>query len=119
MMKQEFEKLVGREVTMDQYEMIEKLYMQSNLEKQEFAKSIKKLVHSLPKPEFTGTVLVISIPDNSGFYRTPNGCWLHTIKAELVDVDIASGKIKVRKIPNSYELGYSADMRDVDVEWVM
>lgn len=118
MMKQEFEKLVGREVTVDQYEMIETLYMQSTMEKEEFAKSIKKMVHSLPKPKFTGKVLVISIPDNSGYYRTPNGCWLHTVRAELVDVDIRNGKIKVRMIPNSYELKYTADLTDVQVEWL-
>lgn len=118
MMKQEFEKLVGREVTMEQYEMIEELYMQSTMSKQDFAKSIKKMVHSLPKPEFTGKVLVIAVPDNSGYYRTPNGCWLHTVRAELVDVDIRNGKIKVRKIPNSYELKYEADMRDTQVGWL-
>lgn len=118
MMKKEFEKLVGREVTMEQYEMFEELYMQSTMNKQEFAKSIKKVSHSLPKPKFEGKVLVISIPDNSGYYRTPNGCWLHTVKAELVDVDISNGKIKVRRILNSYELKYEADLKDLEVEWM-
>lgn len=118
MMKHEFEKLVGREVTTEQYEMIEGLYTQSTMSKQDFAESIKKMVHSLPKPKFSGKVLVISIQDNSGCYWTPNGCWLHTVRAELVDVDISSGKIKVRKIPNSYEQKYDADMRDTAVEWL-
>ena len=53
MMKQEFEKMVGREVTPEQYDMLERLYMQSTLNKQDFAKSVKKLVQSLPKPKFT------------------------------------------------------------------
>ena len=119
MMKQEFEKMVGREVTPEQYDMLERLYMQSTLNKQDFAKSVKKLVQSLPKPKFTGKVLVISVPDNSGYYRTPNGCWLHTVLAELVDVEIGSGRIKARLIPNSYGLKYSADRRDTEVDWVM
>ena len=47
MMRQEFEKMVGREVTPEQYDMLERLYMQSTLNKQDFAKSVKKLVQSL------------------------------------------------------------------------
>jgi len=118
MMRHEFEQLVGREVTIEQYEMFEKLYMDSDMGKQDFCKSIKKVVHSLPKPTFEGKVLRISIPDKSGYYRTPNGCWLHIVLAELVDVDIRSGKVTVRMIPNSYELGYTADLTDQQIQWV-
>lgn len=104
MMKKEFEKLVGREVTGDQYEAIEKLYMESSLSKQDFVKSIKAMLKSIPQSEKEKTIIMVNITDRSGCYMTPNGCWYHTILAELVDVNIKTGKYIARKVPNSYDL---------------
>lgn len=103
MMKKEFESLVGREVTGDQYEAIEKLYMESSLSKQDFAKSVKTMLKSIPQPEKEMEIIMVNITDRSGCYMTPNGCWYHTILAELLDVNIETGKYIVRKIPNSYD----------------
>lgn len=108
-MKYEFETLAGRTVTDEQYMMIESLYMASNLDKYDFVKSIKGMLKSIPE-KIERKIITVLWRDNSGYFHTPNGCWLHTIKAELIDVDIKTGKILARKIPNSYELGYSFDI---------
>ena len=97
MMQVEFERLVGREVTGEQYKLIEELYMQSSLSKQDFAKSMKKVVK-----------------DRSGHYRTPNGCYIHSVQVELLDVSVATGAVKVRVVPDSYEMKYSVDFYDND-----
>lgn len=114
MMQQEFERMVGREVTHEQYKMIEELYMQSSLNKQDFVKSIKTMVKSLPKPKKNNPIYTMAVSDNSGYYTTPNGCYIHTVKVELLDVSVSTGKIKVRVIPDSYELGYHADFYDYE-----
>ena len=120
MMKHEFEKLAKREVTQDQYTAIEALYSASSLNKVDFVKSIKGLLKSIPEPQTEKRVLTISCADKRGCELTPNHCWIHTIKAELVDVDIKRGKYLLRKIPNSYSLGYSIDLHyyDEKIEWV-
>lgn len=42
MMKQEFEKLVGKKVTIAQYDRLEEIYMRSNLDKFQFAQQFLK-----------------------------------------------------------------------------
>lgn len=122
MMKHEFEALAKRAVTDEQFDAIEKLYMSSDLDKRAFVKSIRPMLKSIPEPESEKKIVLIGVPDNSGYYITPNGCWHHTILAELVDISIATGKYTVRKIEKSYELrGVSAwDLyrRDTEVEFV-
>lgn len=113
MMKHELEKLVGRSFTVEQYSVFEKLYMESDMDKQTFAKSIKRLAKSLPD-KTNKPVLVMSISDNSGHFKTPNGCWYHTVKVELVDVSIKTGKMKVKKIPNTYEQTYGFDISEAN-----
>lgn len=119
MMKHEFEKLAGRTVTSEQYEAIEKLYSDSDLSKQDFVKNIRPMLKSMPE-EKNNPIIQIGVPDRSGFYLTPNGCWYHTILAELVDVSIKTGKIQVRKIPNSYDERYMDEtyIKDYQVEFV-
>lgn len=120
MMKSEFEKLAKREVTTEQFEAIEKLYMASTLCKADFVKSIKPMLKSIPTPETKKKIIQVGVTDNSGCYTTPNGCYHHTELAELVDVSIATGKMQVRKIPNSYDLRYADGtyVRDCMVEFV-
>lgn len=118
MMKQEFEKIAKVEVTSEQYEAIEKLYMESSLEKTEFIKSIKPMLKTLQKPEKRAGIVRIAISDNSGYMVTPNGCWHHVIEAEIIDCDIATGKIKVRKIPNTYELSNEYNYTENQVQFV-
>lgn len=120
MMKHEFEAIAKREVTYEQYTAIEALYSASSLNKVDFVKSIKGLLKSIPEPQTEKKILTVSCTDNSGYELTPNHCYIHTIKAELVDVDIKSGKYLLRKIPDSYSLGYSVDLHYYDerIEWV-
>lgn len=91
MMQVEFERLVGREVTGEQYKLIEELYMQSSLSKQDFAKSMKKVVKSLPRPRCSRTY-TMAVKDRSGHYRTPFesyaftrcrwNCWMSPLPQE-------------------------------------
>ena len=120
MMKEEFETLAKREVTMEQYEAIEALYTVCNLDKQAFVKAISGAIKSIPVPEKKKPIIPVMIKDNSGCYTTPNGCWNHLIDCELIDVDIKSGKVLVKKIPNSYRLGYGdySMRRECDVTFV-
>ena len=120
MMKCEFEALAKREVTQEQYTAIEALYMDSSLSKVDFVKSIKGLLNSIPEPAKEKTIYTISCTDNSGYEYTPNHCYIHTIKAELVDIRVSDGKYLLRQIPDSYSLGYSVDLHywDSRIEWV-
>ena len=118
MLRSEFETLAKRTVTDEQYTYIEGLYMESNLDKYNFIKSIKNLLSSIPE-ETEKTILTMGIRDRSGHYWTPNRCWRHTVKVELVDVDIRMGKSIVRIIPGSYELGYGIDFLDCDDKYII
>ena len=51
MMKHEFEEIAKREVTDEQFEAIEKLYMSSTLNKQDFVKSIRPMLKTIPELE--------------------------------------------------------------------
>ena len=113
MLIREFEELAGRTVTAKQYEAIEALYMESKLSKEDFVKSIKKLLKSIPeKHEYP--VLVMACHTSSGEFKTPNGCYYMTERVELVDVDIRTGKRTVRVIPNTFDFAYSYDITDWD-----
>lgn len=100
MMQQEFEKLVGYEVSQEVYEAIEQLYMNSDLEKAEFAKRFKSSmkIFALPKTVKKDDVLTVSLG------KTPNGCCLMTFRAEVIGKDKASSMLMVKKIPNSFEM---------------
>lgn len=98
MMKHEFEALAKREVTDEQFEAIEKLYMSSTLEKQDFVKSIRPLLKTIPEPEKKKNIKKMCVRDRSGFRKTPNGCWFHIRYVELVDIDIKTGKYIVKEI---------------------
>jgi len=87
MMQVEFERLVGREVTGEQYKLIEELYMQSSLSKQDFAKSMKKVVKSLPRPRCSRTY-TMAVKDRSArrtgatFTRFRWSCWMSPLPQE-------------------------------------
>ena len=98
MMKHEFEQLAGREVTPEQYMAIETLYMSSNLNKQDFVKSIRPMLKSIPQPERKKDIKKMCVRDRSGFRKTPNGCYYHIEYVELVDVDIETGKYIVKEL---------------------
>lgn len=89
MTKYEFEKLIKRTVTDEEYNAIEKLYMASDLDKYEFAKSMIKVVSTIPEKEENKKVVI-------GVKEMPNGTWL-TYEAELININIATGKIEVKR----------------------
>ena len=96
MMKHEFEAIAKREVTDEQFEAIEKLYMSSTLNKQDFVKSIRPMLKTIPEPEKEKNIKKMCVRDRSGCRKTPNGCWYHIEYVELVDVDIKTGKFIVK-----------------------
>lgn len=113
MMKYEFEALVGRTVTPDQYKAIEALYIDSTMSKQDFVKSIKPLLKGIPEVK-KSPVLTMAFHNCYGDMKTPNGCYYLTKQVELLNVDIRAGKKHVRIIPDSFELRSSYDMTDWD-----
>lgn len=96
MTKQEFESLAKRTVTNEQYTAIETLYMNSDLEKVEFVKSIKSMLKSIPQPKKNKDIKRMVVRDHNGFRMTPNGCYYHIEYVELVDVDIETGKYIIK-----------------------
>jgi len=124
MMKHEFEKLAGRTVTAEQFDAIEKLYTDSELNKYEFVKSIRAMLKSIPQQENENkkTIIMIGIKGDSGFYATSNGWRYHTKLAELIGVNIATGQIQVKIIENSYDTRCKSHemeyIRDCEVEFV-
>jgi hypothetical protein len=122
MMHSEFEEIAKVNISTEQYNAIETLYMASSLNKVDFVKSIRGMLKSLvnEKPE----IVTINITDRSGFYTTPNGCWLHLINAVVIsrDLSISTGKevIEVKRIEDSYKLGYETDgiLKDYQVTFV-
>lgn len=97
MMKHEFEEIAGYEVTTEDYNnIIEPMYMATNLTKQEFVKTINKKRFAVVKKEEEKAVFV------SNGTRTPNGCYYigrWKIQIGQPTVDIKTGKItyKLRK----------------------
>ena len=98
MMKSEFENLAGRAVTNEQYRAVEILYMSSNLKKEEFVKSMKAMLKSIPQPEKKKDIKRMVVRDHSGYRKTPNGCYYHIEYVELVDIDIKTGKYIIKPL---------------------
>lgn len=114
MMKHEFEQLAGYEVSTSDYDnIIEPMYMATNVTKAEFVKMIDRKRFEV-KAESKKIVKVLNITDNSGSLRTPNGCYNHLVDVEVVKVDIRTGNIVVKIIPDTYRLGYHADFTVYD-----
>ena len=91
MMKNEFEKLAGYEVSMDTYKnIIEPMYMRSECDKHTFIKNLKKMREALEEKHHFQKILV-------GVKPMPNGTWM-TYEAELIDVNIKTGKTLVRRL---------------------
>lgn len=108
MTKQEFEKLAAYEVSADDYyNVIEPMYMATDLDKREFVKVIDRKKFAIKKTE--KLIKVLNVIDKMGSLTTPNGCWRYLVDVEVIRLDIGKGKTIVKKIPNTYRLGYVAD----------
>ena len=90
MTKQEFETIAKRTVTAEQYKAIETLYMNSDLDKYEFVKSIKKTLDTIPEEKKINKIIV-------GVKAMPNGTWM-VYEAEIINVNIKKGKIEVKRL---------------------
>lgn len=98
MLQSEFEHLIGREFTPEQYAFIEQLYMACDLDKEAFASFIRPSVLKLPKKKPRPLMAGIFLAP----YRTPNGCWEYVQDAEVVDISVAKGLYQLKKVGNPY-----------------
>lgn len=113
MMKHEFEQLAGYEVSSADYDnIIEPMYSATNVTKAEFVKMIDRRRFEVKNEK--KMIKVLNVTDNSGCLRTPNGCYRHLVDVEVVKIDIRTGKIIVKIIPDTYRLGYDADFTVYD-----
>lgn len=120
MMHSEFVKMSGLEISYEQYtEIVEPMYMAvENMSKQEFiefiAPSVKALIKRTATPK-EKTVKKMLVRDNSGYRKTPNGCWYHIEYVELVDVDIRTGKYIVAPLNDDDFEKLRNEGRDLDL----
>lgn len=90
----EFIKMSGLEISFKQYaEIVEPMYMATNMSKQDFiefiAPSVKAMIKRMPKEK---TIKKMLVRDRNGRAKTPNGCWYHIEYVEFLGVDISTGK---------------------------
>ena len=116
MMYDEFVNISGLNVTYKDYEnIVEPMYMSTDMSKQEFIKfispSVKALVKSYPKVK---TIRKMLVRDKSGFKTTPNNCWYHINYVELVNIDIKTGKYIVAPLEDADYEELSSHGKDVD-----
>lgn len=116
MMHSEFVEMSGLNISYKDYtEVVEPMYMAvETMSKQDFIKfiapSVKVLVKSYPRVK---TIKKMLVRDNSGYKKTPNGCWYHIEYVELVDVNIATGKYIVAPLEDSDFQKLSDEGRDL------
>lgn len=91
MMREEFEKLAGYETSAEIYNtIIEPMYMRSGWDKATFVKKLKPMREALEERHPRPHIIV-------GVDIMPNGT-LMTYEAELMNVNIKTGKMDVRRI---------------------
>lgn len=113
-MKSEFEMLAGRKVTSEQYDVIEALYMESELDKYAFVKSLKGILKSIPEIKRAKAIRRMKISIN-GYERTPNGCYYFIKYVEVVDVDIKTGNFVVKNLDADDYKKLSAEGKDLNL----
>jgi hypothetical protein len=115
MMKHEFEALAGYEVSTETYDnIIEPMYMATNLSKAEFVKTLNRKSFE-QKKERKPLPMRMLVRDRGGYRMTPNGCWYHIQYVDLIDVDIKTGKYMVAPLSDEelakiYKSGHSLDV---------
>lgn len=105
MMKYEFEAIANVEVTDEMYETIEKMYIAADMDKREFIKmlNLKAIAKETEKEIVTIEVC-----------RCSNGT-IVDFEAELLDIDIATGKAIVRRLSENRAWGRTcATYRECD-----
>lgn len=105
MMKHELEAIAKVEVTDEMYKTLEKMYEATELSKSEFISLLNLKAIAKPKEIEIVTVEV---------KRFDNGTILH-FEAELLDIDIATGKPVVRRLSENRAWAHtSATYREAD-----
>ena len=139
MMKHEFEEIAGYEVSTEDYDnIIEPMYMATNMSKQDFVKTINRKRFEQKHTRKPHPVRM-SVIDRSGCRMTPNRCWYHVEYVDLVEVRIKDGKYIVQPLPEetlreisrtndlNKSTGYEVDYLDcidkktrkpVELEWL-
>lgn len=114
MMHHEFEQIAGYEVSYEDYtNIIEPMYMATNLSKQDFVKTINRKAFE-KKPEPVEIIKYMRVRNRLGEMMTPNGCWYYIEPVNLVDVDIKTGKFVVAPLTDKqwnelYKKGWATD----------
>ena len=89
MMKQEFERLAGYEVSTEDYNnIIEPMYMATDLSKEDFIKTINRKAFE-KKHEYKKVIVGVKV--------MPNGTWM-TYEAEIINTNIKTGKVEVKRL---------------------
>jgi len=96
MMKYEFETITGIEVTDEMYDVIEKMYIASDMDKRDFVKMLNLKAIAKPKEK---TIVRI------GVTRAFSGSIIG-FEAELLDIDIATGKAKIKRTSENKSDGW-------------
>ena len=126
MMHKEFEEISGCEVSYEDYtNIIEPMYMATNMSKYEFVKTLnlKFFKDRMPKPE--KNIKRMLVRNRMGESKTPNGCYYYIEFVELVEVVIKTGKYvikplededfnKLREAGRDLDYGYEYDMDYTD-----
>lgn len=117
MMKEEFEKLAGYEVTMDNYlKIIEPMYLATDLSKHEFVKMLNPKALAAPKVK-TKNIKKMRVRNRSGQSTTPNGCYYYIQYVELVDIDIRTGKFIVKPLTDEELCKISSEGYDLNYNY--
>lgn len=123
MMKHEFEALAGYKVSNETYDnIIEPMYMATNLSKQEFVKTLNRKAFEV-KEVRTPNVKKMLVRDRAGYRKTPNGCYYHIEYVDMVDVDVKTGKVIIAPLSDEelakiYNAGHSLDLAyDYDFDY--
>lgn len=124
MMKHEFEEIAKIRVTAEDYDnIIEPMYMATNLSKADFVKTLNLKFFANRVPKAPKNIKKMAVRSRDGSRRTPNGCWNYIEYVELVRVDIATGKYIVKPLEEEelkkiYKSGHSLDLAyDFDMDY--
>lgn len=106
MLKEEFEKLTGKQVSWETYQKWNDLYMDSDLDKFQFCKSVKKCVKE-KEPE-TMYVWGTSQWGNATCYH------LFEVVSRKIDISTGSEVFKIQEVGKTIDWGNPKEMRGFD-----
>ena len=125
MMKHEFEELAKIRVTSADYDnIIEPMYMATNLSKADFIKTLNLKFFASRVPAEPKNIKKMKVRNRIGSDITPNGCYYYIEWVELVSVDIRTGKYIVKPLEDEdlrkiVEQGNSLDLAyDFDIDYI-